>query len=59
MKSARARGAGVDQMPNYSLPALDLEPGNLFARRYQVFEELGVGGMGRVYRVLDRGQPLV
>ena len=35
------------------LPAVDLEPGTLFARRYQVIEELGVGGMGRVYRVLD------
>ncbi len=32
----------------------DLFPGALFARRYQVIEELGVGGMGRVFRVLDR-----
>jgi tetratricopeptide (TPR) repeat protein len=36
------------------LPAVDLPPGTLFARRYQVIDELGVGGMGRVYRVLDR-----
>ena len=31
-----------------------LLPGALFARRYQVIEELGAGGMGRVFRVLDR-----
>jgi non-specific serine/threonine protein kinase len=37
-----------------SLPSLGLDAGELFARRYQVVEELGMGGMGRVYRVLDR-----
>jgi eukaryotic-like serine/threonine-protein kinase len=36
------------------LPSVELAPGVLFARRYQVIEELGLGGMGRVYRVLDR-----
>jgi len=36
------------------LPTFDLEPGTQFARRYRVIEELGTGGMGRVYRVLDR-----
>jgi serine/threonine protein kinase/tetratricopeptide (TPR) repeat protein len=30
-----------------------LKPGTLFAGRYQVIEELGMGGMGRIYRVLD------
>jgi serine/threonine protein kinase/tetratricopeptide (TPR) repeat protein len=39
--------------PDDRTPA-DLLPGALFARRYQVIEELGVGGMGRVFRVLDR-----
>jgi len=29
-------------------------PGQLFARRYQIIEELGTGGMGRVFRVVDR-----
>ncbi|MBP1660048.1 MAG: Serine/threonine-protein kinase PknB [Candidatus Aminicenantes bacterium] len=43
--------AGADE--TIPLPSTDLVPGVLFARRYQSIEELGAGGMGRVYRVLD------
>lgn len=33
---------------------IELTPGSIFAKRYQVIEELGKGGMGRVYKVLDK-----
>jgi TolB-like protein/Tfp pilus assembly protein PilF len=34
-------------------PAPRLESGTTFAGRYQVIEDLGMGGMGRVYKVFD------
>ncbi|MCK4645161.1 MAG: protein kinase [Candidatus Aminicenantes bacterium] len=36
------------------IPTEELTTGSTFADRYQIIEELGKGGMGRVYRVLDK-----
>lgn len=35
-------------------PKRELTTGSTFAKRYQVIEELGKGGMGKVYKVLDK-----
>ena len=35
-------------------PVRELTTGSTFAGRYQIIEELGKGGMGKVYRVLDK-----
>jgi len=35
-------------------PTEELATGSTFAGRYQIIEELGKGGMGKVYRVLDK-----
>jgi len=45
---------GVAVTETLETPKEELTSGMVFASRYQIIEELGKGGMGRVYRVLDK-----
>ena len=44
----------VEVTKTIEIPKEKLSTGSAFAGRYQIIEELGKGGMGRVYKVLDQ-----
>lgn len=50
----KEEGISLSKTEEFHPPLRDLTRGSLFAKRYEVIEELGRGGMAKVYRVLDK-----
>ncbi len=49
-----SKKAGLPHTKTFQTSLKELARGSTFANRYEVIEELGKGGMGKVYRVFDK-----